>query len=329
MRNWPIFVFVLFTAGCEWPFPFDRVIRYSVTYSVDGQKSTIESTYNCHLVRNGWLSEGGGSWQIRGGGPIHVAGTFSNGERFVVEPVDARALPINTNVRCTESSVDVDSEMFVFGAGGVNHLISVDAKRTRLGGHNIKIERSTLSFDGIGLAGVVEVSRHAHTADRIEDYYTISARVINLSDLDRAGSASDASFRDYLHGRKSIWIEGGQPLPFVEWGQEDIEAARKYEEAKPFLYFLERGIDLSGNYSNGVWNFEKQGSVNAIDWLPEKITEQQEPRLSDKDIPRDVILYKTSRIELPTAKYPARHFYDPTDDTVVVFYLVRERVQLP
>lgn len=222
--------------------------------------------------------------------------------------------------RClNDGDVDIASEIFVRSKDYSQNLESFDPFRTESSGHTIRINKSMLRLESNGRGRFKPPT--TSTSEHGKTYYTISAEIFSGPQIDGAG------LRGYVASRKSIWLKQGTTIPFGGRQQQDVEAARKYSSATaPFLNYPSGGLELTGEYTQDAWKFARSTSNTSVTWIPAGLTALEAGRTSDNKLSTAWIRFNNTHIEIPTAKYPALHFYDPLTDELIVFYVYRTEV---
>jgi len=312
-------------SGCQPPVVPVKNIRYSISYSVDGQEFQISKTYKCYYEDVGWISERGADWHIRGiDQPIRISGTLPDGEKYVAQPVNSMLTGASPEYQCPSTETPIASEIFVTDKEHPENLNGFDDTRIKSKDHVIKINKSMLSLDSYSMGTYKLPKDYKPQANSLGKlYYTISARFISGAEIDQDG------LRNYINSRKSIWLENGQAISFTRWGTEDVEAARSFLSTKPYLYYSAGGIEITGDHTEQAWVFNRSSSTNSITWIVSSTKNKDETMIPDKNLPKDLIKFENNEIEIPTAKYGGFHFYNPRNDTLEVFYLTKTQVPLP
>lgn len=308
-------VFLFMLCGCQSPIVPVRNVHYIVHYSVGDQHFEISTTYKCYYEDVSWVSERGADWHIRGKQQVFAVGTLPSGERFVVQPVDSRMWSFFPYYRCPETETPIASELFI-ASGQHPRLESFDNLRTRSNNRKIRIEESLLrSSNGIGVFDPPKSFYNPTGGGK--HYYTISARLLSGDEINRAG------LRDYVSSRRSIWLKKDVVIPFSGWSRDDLQAARSYQEKMPYLYFPTSGLELTGNYSKQGWTFNRNTSTESVAWVQLPLSDHEALTTLDRRLPTTWVNFDGFRIEVPVAKYSALHFFNPTNDELAIFYVVK------
>jgi hypothetical protein len=302
--------------ACQSPVVPVRKLAYVVAFEVNGTTYQLKTVYQCHLEDVAWVSERGAEWHIRSPALIRALGVIADGSKVEAQPIDPRFTDFSPAVRCTDHDVAIYSVLFVAWAPDVSWIAGVDSLHSNLAGNKIQITESKVEFLGstYGIFQPAGESVDPSHQPRGSDYYTISAEILAGDEIDRR------HLRDYVNGRKSIWLQEGKTLEFVRWDDEDVDAARKYE--KQLNLYGSGGFLICGQKKGDTWAIELNSS-QAMQWYPSGITDPRQDRFigHEEAIPRQWVLYKQSRIQLPLALYQTRNFYDPAVDQLVLLHV--------
>lgn len=315
---------LFFLPACQSPIVSVRNYNYLVKFIYDGKEYTVKTKYKCHYEDLQWFSERGADWHRRRESiPVKITGTVDDGTSYEIQPIPGPCSSSDCpqDRMCAPNTVDVTSILFVRDKMDQNKLYGFDHMRTTSDQHTIRITSSRLELEGTSYETFKKRGDQRHPNLLSKSYYTISADTIPSSEITRLG------LRDYVNSRKNIWLRMGKEYPFIDWNDEDVAATVRYGK---YLFPQTRQVMIAGEKTEQGWIIDKKSKIKASQWAIDPLNKREVESLDNKDnnILKQWVIYNKTRIQVPLNYSLTLHFYDPVDDEIILFRVVRRDITI-